>query len=153
MRKLIFLIFLFSLAFTLLTGCSGIMNPYSSDFQCPRMENGKSVSVNTAYKESKGGGHYKDLWTEDANNPGKDNKATGEVPSGVTLYQSALFDRLSGLLKQPTSPFVVPPQVMRVLILPYTGKDNELYMQRYVYLFLTSPKWLLNDAISGEGGK
>ncbi len=144
MRKLIFLIFF--LALILLAGCGGIMNPYSSNFSCPKMENGKCVSVDAAYKESKGDNdHYRDLWDEGK----KTDKDKGKRLSETGLYQSALYGRLAGLLKQPASPFVVPPQVMRVLILPYTGEDNELYMQRYVYLFLSGPKWLLNDAGSG----
>ena len=141
MRKLIFY-FLVSLAFAL-SGCAGVMNPYHSSFSCPNYKNGKCVSVEEAYKESTGQ-TYHDLWTK-----GQLGKA---APSEADRYQSALYGRLSGLLRSPVSPVVVPPQVMRVLILPYTGRDNELYMQRYVYLFLSDPKWLLSDEGS-EGGK
>ena len=142
MRKLIFCFFLF-LAFAL-TGCAGAMNPYSSSFSCPNFKNGRCVSVETAYKDSTDG-KYQDLWKESG--AGKSKKEKIE-PTDADLYQSALYGRLNGLLKSPVSPMVVPPQVMRVLILPYAGRDNELYMQRYVYLFLSGPRWLLNDAVS-----
>jgi conjugal transfer pilus assembly protein TraV len=31
-----------------LSGCAGVMNPYSSDFQCPETDKGKCVSFQTA---------------------------------------------------------------------------------------------------------
>ena len=142
MRKLIFYLFL-SLVFAL-TGCAGAMNPYSSSFSCPHFKNGRCVSVETAYKDSTDG-KYQDLWKESGAGTSKKEEV---APTEANLYQSALYSRLNGLLKSPVSPMVVPPQVMRVLILPYTGRDNELYMGRYVYLFLSGPKWLLNDAVS-----
>ena len=150
MRKLIFyLFFIFALA---LSGCAGVMNPYHGSFQCPHFKNGRCVSVEDAYKESTG--QYHDLWKEGtsagggADNDGQIQEA-GRKKSIANEYQSALYGRMAGLLKSPVSPMVVPPQVMRVLILPYTGKDNELYMARYVYLFLSGPRWLLNDAVKG----
>ncbi len=144
MRKLIFYLFL-SLVFAL-TGCAGAMNPYSSSFSCPHFKNGRCVSVEDAYKDSTDG-RYQDLWKESG--AGK-NKKEKPAATQADLYQSALYGRLNGLLKSPLSPMVVPPQVIRVLILPYTGRDNELYMERYVYLFLSGPKWLLNDAVSSS---
>ena len=153
MRKLILIFYLFSflsLAFAL-SGCAGVMNPYHSNFQCPNFKNGRCVSVEDAYKESTG--QYHDLWKE-GTSPGGGPDNGGRIqkagPSIADEYRSALYGRLDGLLKSPVSPMVVPPKVMRVLILPYTGRDNELYMARYVYLFLSGPRWLLNDAVSGS---
>ena len=145
MRKLIFYFLLF-LAFAL-AGCAGAMNPYSSSFSCPNFKNGRCVSVEDAYKDSTDG-KYQDLWKESGAGKSKKEKA---APTQVDLYQSALYGRLNGLLQSPVSPMVVPPQVMRVLVLPYTGTDDELYMERYVYLFLSGPRWLLNDAVSSSG--
>jgi len=31
------------------------------------------------------------------------------------------------------------------LILPYPGDDHELYMPRYVFMFVDEPRWLLGD--------
>ena len=66
-------------------------------------------------------------------------------------YRSALYDRFNGLLKEPVTPIVAPPKVMRVLLLPYTGQDNEFYMLRYVYFFVDKPRWLLGDSVTAEG--
>ena len=35
-----------------LTGCSALVSPYSTTFQCPDSDKGKCVSVKTAYDES-----------------------------------------------------------------------------------------------------
>ena len=66
-------------------------------------------------------------------------------------YRSALYDRFSGLLKEPQTPVVAPPKVMRVLLLPYTGQDNEFYMLRYVYFFVDKPRWILGDSVTADG--
>ena len=66
-------------------------------------------------------------------------------------YRSALFDKFSGLLKEPKTPIVAPPKVMRVLLLPYTGQENEFYMLRYVYFFVDKPRWILGDSVTADG--
>jgi conjugal transfer pilus assembly protein TraV len=66
-------------------------------------------------------------------------------------YRSSLFDKFSGLLKEPKTPIVAPPKVMRVLLLPYTGQENEFYMLRYVYFFVDKPRWILGDSVTADG--
>jgi len=66
-------------------------------------------------------------------------------------YRSALFDKFNGLLKEPRTPIVAPPKVMRVLLLPYTGQENEFYMLRYVYFFVDKPRWILGDSVTADG--
>ena len=66
-------------------------------------------------------------------------------------YRSALYDKFSGLLKEPQTPVVAPPKVMRMLLLPYTGQDNEFYMLRYVYFFVDKPRWILGDSVTANG--
>ena len=66
-------------------------------------------------------------------------------------YRLALYDKFSGLLKEPKTPIVAPPKVMRVLLLPYTGQENEFYMLRYVYFFVDKPRWILGDSIIADG--
>lgn len=66
-------------------------------------------------------------------------------------YRSALYDKFNGLLKEPQTPIVAPPKVMRVLLLPYTGQENEFYMLRYVYFFVDKPRWILGDTVIANG--
>jgi len=36
---------------------------------------------------------------------------------------------------------------MRVLLLPYKGEGNELFMLRHVYFFVDEPRWVLGDSL------
>ena len=146
-------------------GCA-VLNPYESNFSCPEGDNGKCVSVQTAYSESSGGAaKAKDMTADQAHeecgpetaNSGactesrKDSagaNSQAKENGSLTKYRAALFDKFTGLLKEPVTPVVAPPKTMRVLLLPYTGQDNEFYMLRYVYFFVDEPRWLLGDTVS-----
>jgi conjugal transfer pilus assembly protein TraV len=112
----------------------GCLNPYASDFKCPETYNGKCVSVAAAYDESRGNIFGPPQGTD----PG--------------LYQGALYDRMAGLLKEPETPMVAPPKVMRVLMLPYEGQEEELYLFRYAYIFTDRPRWVLTDPLDQPMG-
>ena len=116
----------------MLTGC---LNPYAGDFNCPKTDNGKCVSVEDAYYESKG------------------SLLGTQAQPGSGDYQEALYDRMAGLLKEPETPMVVAPKVMRVLMLPYEGKDEELYLYRYAYIFTDRPRWILTDPLKTSQGE
>lgn len=128
MRRLL----LAALLTMLLTGC---LNPYAGDFNCPETDNGKCVSVEDAYHESKG---------RLIGTPG---------PSDSGDYQEALYGRMARLLKEPETPMVAAPKVMRVLMLPYEGNDEELYLYRYAYIFTDRPRWILTDPLKTSQGE
>ena len=159
-------IFLTLLVMTL-SGCSALVSPYSSTFQCPETDKGKCVSVQTAYRES----IDNPLVKEDLNSSTRkvvkndkppcetcgekeENKEESQPETTPTVsastdntkyrYQDALYRKLASLIRQPSTPVVVPPDVIRVLILSYTGSDNELFSYRYVYFFATDPKWIIS---------
>jgi conjugal transfer pilus assembly protein TraV len=146
------LVLLFVLAI-LLTGCASVLNPYESDFQCPGTDRGKCVSVQDAYGEST----KKNLSIENKDEVKSEKPQEGGVLESQHKknndYQEALYKELAGLLKEPLTPIVAPPKVMRVLMLPYKGDANELYMIRYVYFFVEEPKWILGDYLSGAGNE
>jgi len=115
----------------LLSGCA-ILNPYEEDFKCKKTSEGKCVDVETAYREAKG-------------------LSAGLAASADSAeYEQAVYDRMAGLLHAPSTPVVAPPKVMRVLILPYEGKESELYMLRYAYIFVDRPRWILTDPLAGR---
>jgi conjugal transfer pilus assembly protein TraV len=119
-----------AVGFTLLaTGCL----PYASDFKCPQMEVGKCVSVSEAYIDSKAGKTVGNNLTP----------TSGNDPRNA--YRDALFGRFAGLLKDPDPPMIAPPKTMRVLMLPYRGKENELFMPRYTYVLIGQPSWILAE--------
>lgn len=137
----------------ILGGCSAVLNPYASEFSCPETDKGKCVAVKTAYDESLNPlvkpepGEKK----EECKDCGKEKAAVPGAAGEETEYREALFRRLAGLLKEPETPMVAPPQVMRVLLLPYRGDGGELFMARYAYIFLDRSKWILGDYLVEKG--
>lgn len=159
-----------------LSGCA-LLNPYESDFSCPEGNKGKCVSVQQAYEDN---GAVSAKVKGDATKEGRCTSkysdvdgampfetvcsdpqlATTSAPAAVAAvnpedrnynhYRSALFEKFNGLLKEPVTPVVAPPKAMRVLLLPYTGQENEFYMLRYVYFFVDEPRWILGDSVLEE---
>jgi conjugal transfer pilus assembly protein TraV len=160
-----------------LGGCSAVVSPYNSTFQCPETDKGKCVSVQAAYKESVDNPLIKadpGSAKEPADKPAttmvvKDHKPPcetcgneGRRPEPIETpditpsrdakytYQDAFYRKLTALIEQPSTPVVVPPDVVRVLILSYTGSENELFTYRYVYFFATNPKWIISTGKEGD---
>ncbi len=124
MQKIIFILCILFV----LSGC-GIFNPYKSNFQCPDTYKGKCVSTIKAYKESVEGSLLPEA------------SGTGGLEYN---YRTGLYNKLASLIEKPETPMVLPPKVMRTLILSYTGSGNELYGFRYVYFFATEPEWIIS---------
>ena len=59
--------------------------------------------------------------------------------------QNSRYKALTELLAEPDKPMLEPPKIMRVLMLPYKGENDELFMTRYVYLKLKESQWVLTD--------
>jgi len=143
-----------------LTGCSALVSPYSTTFQCPDSDKGKCVSVQTAYDESIDDNPLvKEQVCEDCeeketsdekkmeiHTSDKTPADTSAVNSAKYDYQNALYKKLTSIIDQPETPLVIPPDVMRVLIPSYTGTDNEWFSARFVYFFVTEPKWSMSAA-------
>ena len=132
-----------------------MLNPYASEFNCPETEKGKCVAVQKAYDESLNPLVKHEPGT--GNGECRDCKEEKAPPSGSgspeAEYREALYRRMTGLLKEPETPMVTPPQVMRVLLLPYRGEGGELFMARYAYFFLDRPEWILGDYLVEKGGE
>jgi conjugal transfer pilus assembly protein TraV len=155
-----------------LWGCGAILNPYKDNFSCPDQDKGKCIKVEGAYKESlqkkktntlndkenkaacekcrkeaKNNNVSEDTYctacsASESNKPGNKRIAN---QSSETMYQNAVNKKLATMLRQPNTPLIAPPQVMRVLVLPYKGDMNELYMMRYIYLLIDDPKWVVGN--------
>jgi len=125
-----------------LTACASTLNPYQGEFECPYAEKGKCVSIQDAYQESLLSFDAKKK-TGKEKEPAKEDIVYNEIE---TRYTTELFGRLSSLLKEPKSPLVVPPKVVRVMILPYqSGEGKEFYSARYVYVLVEEPRWILQN--------
>lgn len=147
-----------------LAGCS-IVNPYSNDFSCPDTFHGRCISVTGAYNQDLKGKPGEVASREEINTciggecqdgDGKSADAkTAKLPvaeiaameSNYSRYKDSLYRRLDHLLREPQTPVVAPPKVLRILFLPYRGQDGEFVMTHHVFFFADDPKWILGNDI------
>jgi conjugal transfer pilus assembly protein TraV len=104
------------------------------------MEEGKCVPIKEAYNESLKGYTLKLEETKDTKNLAKEYDPVQES------YRTALFDKLTKLLRDPKTPILAPPKIVRVMILPYQdSQGKEFYSTRYIYLVVEDPQWILQN--------
>lgn len=131
-----------AMAAILAGGCGPILNPYHEDFHCKAPSgDGHCRDTPTAYRKAVSD----PAWDFDrpVSPPGKDLKnPAGDPRREVEAGRDKL---LAGLLAEPKAPLLLPPKVLRVLLLPYRGEDGELFMARYVYITLGDSRWVLTD--------
>ena len=120
------------LILTVVAGCAPVknaVNPYEENFRCrARDSEGQCVDTPTAYRQAR-------------------------VPDPATASSSAVQDEAQGeryraisdLLAAPETPLLNPPKILRVLLLPYRGEANELFMSRYAYLEIEPAEWVLTE--------
>ncbi|MGK7346034.1 MAG: TraV family lipoprotein [Candidatus Nitrospinota bacterium M3_3B_026] len=147
--------------------CATFVNPYNEDFSCPRTFNGKCVSITEAYDESVEGAELEkekpepepcDCWPSEIDCECEEAEQKKDIENAISKqekaaspnspedsYRESLYGKLSRLIDEPVTPMVAPPKVLRVLLLPYEGPDNALYMYRYVYFFVDEPRWILDE--------
>lgn len=107
------------------------VNPYEEDFKCRASdETGKCIDTPSAYKE--------------ARHPNIDPIQPG-MPNPNLSEEDQRYQMVAGLLEAPKKPILQPPKIMRVLLLPYEGEGEELFMTRYVYLKVEESDWILSD--------
>jgi len=135
------------LAVLVFSGCS-IFSPYNSKFQCESPDKGKCVSVQKAYEESMGKGnfHGKVVGKHGSSKDKGGEKEMKDVKSSSAeeSYRESIQREMANLINAPVTPLLVPPKVMRVLVLPYPDK-SVLYMPRYIYIMTDKPRWIIGD--------
>ena len=117
----------------LVSGCAGVkdaVNPYEENFRCKAKDSdGKCLDTPTAYKEAR--------LPEGQRN---ENSNASQVEA-----QNRRYKALTDLLEAPETPVLNPPKILRVLLLPYKGENNELFMTRYAYLEIEPSQWVLTE--------
>ncbi len=168
MRRIKFYIATALLILPFLAACASVMNPYEDSFGCPKTGNGKCVSIEEAYKESLEEADkswdrveaYPETWdtaqTEKRQENDWDDEKVSQQAAVVKEvpalnYADALYSEMTRLLKEPLTPMLSPPKIMRVLLLPYKGSDKELFMYRYIYFMVDEPSWILDGYL--QSGK
>ena len=118
----------------LVSGCAGVkdaVNPYEENFRCKAKDSdGKCLDTPTAYKEARLPG-------------GQLSEATPNTSQ--IEAQNSRYKALTDLLEAPETPVLNPPKILRVLLLPYKGENNELFMTRYAYLEIEPSQWVLTE--------
>lgn len=137
----------------LLSACSvkSALNPYDEDFHCrAKDKEGRCTDTPGAYKDAR---YPRPSSVKVEEEPKRQNfgrtakDEEKEVPP-VSLKEEAKasqYQAISSMLTEPRPPMVVPPKVIKVLILPYQGSKGELFMSRYVYLQMEKSSWILTD--------
>ena len=120
------------LAMVVLSGCGPVknaVNPYEENFRCRAKDSeGQCVDTPTAYRQ--------------ARVPDPANETTSTVQDEA---QGERYRAISDLLAAPETPLLNPPKILRVLLLPYRGEANELFMSRYAYLEIEPAEWVLTE--------
>ena len=143
-----------------LSGCSTTL-PYEKEFSCPRSDSyGKCVGVAEAYEEAVTGqeqglpmrpaSEQNEATKQDQKKePQSTTTATGKsaAPSSYESYESAKYEQLRKLLKEPETPMIQPGRQDRTLILSYSPDDDQqrLYMPRFVYSMYEKPRFVLGQ--------
>jgi len=116
------------------SGCAGVknaVNPYEENFRCKAKDSeGKCLDTPTAYREAR---IPDGQLSEAASN-------TSQIEA-----QNSRYKALTDLLEAPETPVLNPPKILRVLLLPYKGENNELFMTRYAYLEIEPSQWVLTE--------
>ena len=125
------------------SGCvKGVLNPYSEKFKCPDGFDGECTTVSDAYNKS-----LSEQPKEEAFSPMVKKKSNTKAPTKESNekyeYQKELYKELTGLIKQPVTPVMMPSKQVRVLIPGYTDEDNNYFAPRYVYFIARTAKWTL----------
>ena len=117
-----------------ISGCAGVkdaVNPYEENFHCKAKDSdGKCLDTPTAYKEARL----------------PDGQLSEATPNTSQIEaQNSRYKALTDLLEAPETPVLNPPKILRVLLLPYKGENNELFMTRYAYLEIEPSQWVLTE--------
>jgi len=135
-------------------GCG--ITPYESKFSCPPTYGGLCESPIDAYHDSVNGIDPRQLdpkWKEKRAEWEEKNKALIEARKRAALqrsgtsseaptYRAELFKELRDLIEAPETPVVIPPKIVRALVLG--TPDGKMYVApHYVFFMLDEPRWVL----------
>lgn len=151
---------IFSLILCLcLCGCSTvgeIMNPYESEFSCANTgDSGTCSSLQTAYAVSVGEQPEHDDSRAGKNKKKDKSKETDQKHISLAekydiSYRAATLAKLNKLVEAPVTPVVAPPTVMRILMYSYADDEDILNMNRFSYIMLDKPRWVIGDGAEVE---
>jgi conjugal transfer pilus assembly protein TraV len=151
-------IYVFAVLFGLgLQSCAtlkDVVNPYDEQFHCRAKDTeGNCVDTPTAYQDAR---YPQPAIEEDpVKTDGKVYLFGSAISEGQPIpappisakdaAKASQYKSIADLLDNPEAPLLKPPKILRILILPYKGEKNELFMTRYAYLEVEKASWVLTD--------
>lgn len=148
-----------------LPACSAIgsaLSPFPEKFSCKNSDHGQCIHPEQAYADAQAG-------RPSRSDPSvtidkallKEGREAGDSPSnrggkrrpGASTgtpylgYRDSVYRELKGLIDAPVTPMLRPGRSVRTLILPYADRErpDRLYMPRYVYSMVETPRWVVAD--------
>lgn len=143
------------------TAIGSALSPYPEKFSCKNSDHGQCIHPDKAYADAKAGRPSRSdpavtLDKAMLREPG--SKDHLPVPShGAHMaspaqppylgYRDSVYRELQGLLDAPVTPMLREGRSVRTLILPYADRErpDRLYMPRYIYSMVETPRWVLAD--------
>jgi len=138
----------------ILLGCG--VTPYQTKSHCPPSFLGLCESPIDAYHDSVNGidpRQFDPKWKKRRAEWEEKNKALIEarkraelkkvgLSSEAPTYRAELFRELRDLIEAPETPVVIPPKIVRALVLG--TPDGKMYVApHYVFFMLDEPRWVL----------
>ncbi len=148
---------IFSVLALMILGLSGCgVTPYSSKYACPPGYSGVCESMEDAYQDSvngidprkfdkkymKGRKKWEKKHADLVAARKKAEEARENVRGEAPGYRESLFHELRSLIQEPETPVVVPPRIMRGLVLGVAEK-KVFVSPHYVFFMLDEPRWTL----------
>ncbi len=130
---------------TLSCSCTPILNPYEENFKCGASDDmGECVDTITAYHSARFPEPIK-LTDASVTAPHPVDPVITSLKARDHQLEYARYQAITEFLEEPQQPLLLPPKTLRVLMLPYEGRDGELFMPRYVYLQVEDARWLVTE--------
>lgn len=148
---------------TTLSGCTAIgsaLSPYPEKFSCKNSDHGQCIHPEQALADAQANRPSRSMpaLTNDKKllrNQGGDGATSsrhgrrGSQPAegAYSGYRDSVYRELKGLVDAPVTPMLRPGRSVRTLILPYADRErpDRLYMPRYVYSMVETPRWVVAD--------
>lgn len=148
-----------------LSACTAIgsaLSPYPEKFSCKNSDHGQCIHPEQAYADAQAGRPSRsDPSVTIDKTLLKQGREAGDSPSsrggkprpGTSTgtpylgYRDSVYRELKGLIDAPVTPMLRPGRSVRTLILPYADRErpDRLYMPRYVYSMVETPRWVVAD--------
>ncbi|MEJ7933971.1 TraV family lipoprotein [Sphingobium sp. AN558] len=145
-----------------LPGCTAIgsaLSPYPEKFSCKNSDHGQCIHPEQAYADAQAGRPSRSdpALTNDKKmldggqhaGPSRSRARRGASPQETPYlgYRDSVYRELKGLIDAPVTPMLRPGRSVRTLILPYADRErpDRLYMPRYVYSMVDTPRWVVAD--------